>query len=128
MQSNFIEITLRDGCSINLQSNFIEITLRHDCSPINLLHIFRAPFYKNTCGGLLLSGQKNELNFNSTNETIEITTFKQAVLKGDLLMNVKTLTASMLEMIKFKATYPLTPQCYNYVFIGKVSRDIAPDL
>ena len=40
--------------SINLQSNFIEITLRHQCSPVNLLHVFRTPFRKNTSGCLLL--------------------------------------------------------------------------
>ena len=34
--------------------NFIEIKLRHGCSPVNLLHIFRTPFIKNTYGGLLL--------------------------------------------------------------------------
>ena len=28
--------------------NFIEITLRHGCSPVNLLHIFRTHFTKNT--------------------------------------------------------------------------------
>ena len=32
----------------------IEITLRHRCSLVNLLHIFRTPFYKNTSGGLFL--------------------------------------------------------------------------
>ena len=37
-----------------LQSNFIEITLRHGCSPVNLLHILRTPFPKNTSGGLFL--------------------------------------------------------------------------
>ena len=37
-----------------LQSNFIEITLRHGCSPVNLLHIFRTPFFKTTSGWLLL--------------------------------------------------------------------------
>ena len=26
---------------------------RHDCSPVNLYQVFRAAFYKNTCGGLL---------------------------------------------------------------------------
>ena len=26
------------------------ITLRHGCSPVNLLHIFRPPFLKNTSG------------------------------------------------------------------------------
>ena len=30
--------------------NFIEITLWHGCSPVNLLHIFRTPFLKNTSG------------------------------------------------------------------------------
>ena len=36
----------------------IEITLRHGCSPVNLLHIFRTPFLKNTSGWLLLSFDK----------------------------------------------------------------------
>ena len=40
--------------SIKLLCNFIEITLRHGFSPVNLLHIFRKPFPKNTSGGLLL--------------------------------------------------------------------------
>ena len=37
-----------------LQSNFIEIALWHGCSPVNLLHIFRTPFPRNTSGWLLL--------------------------------------------------------------------------
>ena len=40
--------------SIKLLFNFIEITLRDGYSPVNLQQIFRAPFYKNTSGGLLL--------------------------------------------------------------------------
>ena len=39
---------------LKLQSNFIEITLRHGCSPVNLLHILRTPFSKNTSRRLLL--------------------------------------------------------------------------
>ena len=35
--------------------NFIEITLRHGCSTIILLQIFRIPFHKKSSGGLLLS-------------------------------------------------------------------------
>ena len=35
--------------------NFIEITLRHGCSPVNLLYIFRTPFTKNTSERLLLN-------------------------------------------------------------------------
>ena len=45
----------RSVISIKLQSNFIEITLRHGCSPVNLLHIFRTSFTKNTYGWLLLN-------------------------------------------------------------------------
>ena len=45
----------RKVISIKLQSNFIEITLRHGCSPVNLLHIFRTPFSRNTSGWLLLN-------------------------------------------------------------------------
>ena len=40
--------------SIKLQSNFIEITPRRGCSLLNLLHIFRTALLQNTCGGLLL--------------------------------------------------------------------------
>ena len=31
-----------------LLCNFTEITLQHECFPVNLLHIFRKPFPKNT--------------------------------------------------------------------------------
>ena len=31
----------------------MEMTLRCRCSPVNVLHIFRIPFPKNTSGGLL---------------------------------------------------------------------------
>ena len=48
--------------SIKLQSNFIEIALRHGCSPVNLLHIFRIPLLKNTSGWLLLNIPSRELN------------------------------------------------------------------
>ena len=41
--------------SIKMLCNFIGITLSHGCSPVSLLHIFRTPFPKKTCGRLLLS-------------------------------------------------------------------------
>ena len=43
--------TLIPKCDFNkvaLLCNFIEITLRHGCSPVILLHIFRKRIYKNT--------------------------------------------------------------------------------
>ena len=58
---------LRKRCSKNMQQiykgssmpkydrEFIEIALRHGCSLINLLHIFRTDFLRNTSEGLLLT-------------------------------------------------------------------------
>ena len=39
---------------VALLCNFIEITLRHGCSFVDLLRILRTPFFKNTYGLLLL--------------------------------------------------------------------------
>ena len=56
IQSKFTgEHPCRSTISIKLQSNFIETTLRHGCSPVNLQHIFRTPFPRNTFGLLLLT-------------------------------------------------------------------------
>ena len=44
----------QSAISIKLQSNFIEIALRHGCSVANLLHILRTSFPKNSSGWLLL--------------------------------------------------------------------------
>ena len=48
----------RSAISIKLLCNFIEISFHHGCSAVNLLHIFRTPFLKNTSGGLLLDLKK----------------------------------------------------------------------
>ena len=45
----------RSATSIKLKSNFIEITLRHGCSTVNLLHISRTPFPRNNSGCELLN-------------------------------------------------------------------------
>ena len=45
---------LQENIHAELLCNFIEITLRHVCSPVDLLHIFRTPFPKNTSRGQLL--------------------------------------------------------------------------
>ena len=46
----------------NLLCKFIEITLRRGCSPVNLLHIFRTAFPKNTSGWLLLEEHHTKTN------------------------------------------------------------------
>ena len=45
----------RSTISIKLLCNFFKIALQHGYSPVNLLHIFRTTFSKNTSGWLLLS-------------------------------------------------------------------------
>ena len=51
--------TLMPKCDFNRVAlqlcNFIEIALRQGCSPINLLHIFRTPFLRNTSRWLPLN-------------------------------------------------------------------------
>ena len=59
----------RSAISIKLLCNFIKITLGHGCSPVNLLHIFRTPFLKNSSGWLLLN-------------TLLIVTYSISCLKG----------------------------------------------
>ena len=44
----------RNAISINLLCNFIEIALRDGCSPVNMLHILKTTFPRNTSGWLLL--------------------------------------------------------------------------
>ena len=53
----------RSVISIKLQSNFIEIALRYGCSPEDLLHIFRRPSPRNTPGRLLLQRIANMIFF-----------------------------------------------------------------
>ena len=52
--------------SIKLFCNFFETALRHGCSPLNLLHIFKTPFPKNTSGRLLLNIGRTEIQNFST--------------------------------------------------------------
>ena len=40
--------------SIKLLCNFCKITSRYGCSSVNLLHVFRKPFSKNTSRGMFL--------------------------------------------------------------------------
>ena len=59
LRSNHAEVYLEKGsliiCSkFTGEHRFIEITLQHRCSPVNLLHIFRTSFLKNTSRRLLL--------------------------------------------------------------------------
>ena len=54
MQQIYRKNPCRSVISIKLLFNFIEIALQHVCSPVNLWHIFKTPFSKNTSRRLLL--------------------------------------------------------------------------
>ena len=56
---NFNKISLQ---LIKLLCNFIEITLRYGCSPVYMLHISRAPFPKATHEELLLEVHRYSLD------------------------------------------------------------------
>ena len=57
----------RSAISLKLLCNFIEIALRHGCSPVNLLHIFRTLFPRNTSGWLLLETPMKSSDFDFDN-------------------------------------------------------------
>ena len=63
----------RSAISIKLLCNFIEITLRHGCSPVNLLHIFTTPFPKSTSGRLLEIANNNEFTYQDAKDLLEMT-------------------------------------------------------
>ena len=72
---NMLQISRRTPMLKFKQSNFIEITLQHGCFPVNLLHIFRTPFLKDTSGGLLLqlkSKKVTNLHFLQTKENLHL--------------------------------------------------------
>ena len=48
------EYQFQVAISIKLESNFIKVRLQHGCCAVNLLHISRGTFPKNTFGRLLL--------------------------------------------------------------------------
>ena len=55
--------TSMSKCDFNkVALQLFEITLRHGCSPVNLLHIFRTPFLKNTSGWMLLDVKTFSVN------------------------------------------------------------------
>ena len=67
-------------------SNFIEITVRYGCSPVNFLHIFRTHFLKNTSARLPLQDFRNITKYykvfgiRRTKEQIEILAIRFTLL------------------------------------------------
>ena len=71
---------------IKLQSNFIEITLRHGCSPVNLLHILGTPFPKNTSEGCFCFAQFDLIQVQEALKTYSICEKSMCYIKFELLL------------------------------------------
>ena len=71
------------GKRVNRGGGFgLQIPVRHWCSPVNLLHIFRTPFPKNTSGWLLLHiSISSELNFVANGQTSYVIMLVQGLIK-----------------------------------------------
>ena len=67
----------RSAILVKFLCSFIEITLWNGCSPVNLLHIFRTPFPKNTSQRLLLNRFKSEYSMHNQWRIIKETDLKK---------------------------------------------------
>ena len=76
----------RSAISIKLLCNFIEITLRHGCSPVSLLHIFKSTF-----------SQEHLWMAISDLCTQEISTCFSLTLSSELFKNNQTYTCKGLQ-------------------------------
>ena len=86
--------------SLKISFNFIAIALRHGCSPLNLLHIFRTPFYKNTSGGLLLDfGYTPKRIYQQKSYTVMLPTAENVNVKINLHKNKQLLHCSYKEPV-----------------------------
>ena len=80
-----------------------KITLRHRCSPVNLQHIFRTCFSKNTSGGLLLSSGCFCIEFCKTSYIALIKNISTSHLKLTAAF-IKIQPAQRIGFIFFKKT------------------------
>ena len=87
------------------------MSLWQGCSLVNLLHIFRTPFPKNTSGRLLLYHQKTEKIFENGEKYIYIEKNEISKLLSNKIINKtcyrNTLTRKVFEEIYFrKISFP----------------------
>ena len=95
--------------------NFIEITLWHGYSPLNLLHIFKTLFPKNTSGRLLLNifceillTKLNIAEFYTATTRFSVKVFSNRIVQL-LLTNSCILEYQLLLLYKVFLTLTVTP-------------------
>ena len=108
----------RSVISIKLQSNLTEITIRDECSPVDLFHIFRIPFPKNTFGWTLL--HKTNLIHE---RALRIIYNNKSSSFQDLLDKDNSVTINVaIETFKFLQL--LSPPILKKVFVERGERDL----
>ena len=95
------------------------ITLRHVCSPVNLLHIFRAPLYRKTYGGCFCIA--SHISFSrSSQENV----WKKSATKGNAWLTIHWFLSPRKTWKKDKVRVPqrnemLSLYCTALGFIGE---------
>ena len=109
------KLPCRSVISVNLQCNFIEITLRYGCSLVNLLHIFRTAFPKNTTGGLLLHALFFRRVFLSLGHVIKLEGFYEKSIRYTKKIYIKKKLISIILL-------PLISDNYHDSLLSIVSK------
>ena len=116
------EQTCQSVISIKLLSNFIEITLRHGCSFVNLLHIFRAPFPKNTSRWLLIELTHFQIFSLHSKSSCPEVFCEKAVLKNFAKFTEKCLCHSLF-LSKVASLRPGTGTCVLLWIFQKIFKN-----
>ena len=95
---------------VKLVYNFIEIALRHGCSHVELQHIFRKPFPKNTSGWLLLCEAIGKVALPQTN-------FYKS--KGSEICNFRAICQGKKSELRFCFMYN------QHLLVGKTSTNFS---
>ena len=131
MQQNYrrTRIPKCDFNKVALLCNFIDMTHWHGCFPVNLLHILKTPFLKNTSGWLLLMmvtpypPHKNDI-FNSgflqqrwpnLHDILDLVTFTKEILSGRLYFLCSDHYEKVHNFALFTKIFCANPECLQAV-------------
>ena len=107
--------------SIKLESNFFDIALRHGCSPVNLLHIFRTSFPRNSSGWLLLIFMTSPCSNYWCHQISSLFTFQTFAFKPFMdvwILHLRQRVAAQKMKFSIKDFTSQSDQIRRYLWIG----------
>ena len=114
------ELPNRSVVSIKMLCNSIEIALRHGCFPVNMLHIFRTSFYKNTYGHMYSPYFKKRpdwiIKFFRSHETLTLVSFDPVSFIGILSNHSSLECLNLKDMEKNYNHYCLSDAYFLWPF------------